>query len=366
MATKKYLDNDGLLYFWTKLKSYFVKQETGKGLSTNDFTDALKSNYNAAYSHSTSAHAPSDAEKNVLVGIKINGTDVPVDSATRKSAFDVPTKTSDLTNDSGFITSADVPEGSTASSVTPVMDGVAAKGTDNGFARGDHVHPSDTSKVDKVDGKGLSTNDYTTAEKNKLGGIDAGAEVNVVETIKVNGTALEVTSKAVNIEVPTNNNQLANGAGYQTSAQVESAITAKGYQTATQVNTAIEAKGYQTASQVDSAIEAKEYQTATQVNTAIEAKGYQTASQVATAIAAAPHLKRTKVTTLPDADDADENTIYMVPITSATGDNKFTEWMVIDEAWEKTGDSDVDLSGYVQDSDLSAITNGEIDTMMTS
>ena len=33
-------------------------------------------------------------------------------------------------------------------------------------------------KVDKVDGKGLSTNDYTTADKNKLAGIAAGAEVN--------------------------------------------------------------------------------------------------------------------------------------------------------------------------------------------
>lgn len=34
-------------------------------------------------------------------------------------------------------------------------------------------------KVDKVAGKGLSTNDYTTAEKQKLAGIAAGAEVNV-------------------------------------------------------------------------------------------------------------------------------------------------------------------------------------------
>lgn len=34
-------------------------------------------------------------------------------------------------------------------------------------------------KVDKVSGKGLSTEDYTTAEKTKLGGIEAGAEVNV-------------------------------------------------------------------------------------------------------------------------------------------------------------------------------------------
>lgn len=34
-------------------------------------------------------------------------------------------------------------------------------------------------KVDKVSGKGLSTNDYTTEEKTKLGGIAVGAEVNV-------------------------------------------------------------------------------------------------------------------------------------------------------------------------------------------
>lgn len=336
MATKKYLDNDGLLYFWTKLKSYFVKQESGKGLSANDLTNTLKSNYDAAYTHSTSAHAPSDAEKNVLVGIKVNGTDVPIDSATRKSSLNIPIKTSDLDNDSGFITGADVPEGAAASTTVPKMAGTAAAGSEMAFARGDHVHPSDTSKVDKVNGKGLSTNDYTTAEKNKLGGIDTGAEVNVVETIKVNGTALEVTSKAVNITVPTDNNQLDNGAGYQTAAQVNSAIEGKGYQTAAQVNSAI------------------------------EAKGYQTATQVAAAVSGAGHLKREKVTTLPAVSSANENTIYMVPITGATGDNKFTEWMVIGGAWEKTGDSDVDLSGYVQDSDLSAITNGEIDTVMAS
>ena len=34
-------------------------------------------------------------------------------------------------------------------------------------------------KVDKVSGKELSTNDYTTEEKTKLSGIAAGAEVNV-------------------------------------------------------------------------------------------------------------------------------------------------------------------------------------------
>lgn len=43
-------------------------------------------------------------------------------------------------------------------------------------------------KVDKVSGKQLSTEDYTTAEKTKLGGIAEGAQVNVFEGIKVDGT----------------------------------------------------------------------------------------------------------------------------------------------------------------------------------
>lgn len=38
-------------------------------------------------------------------------------------------------------------------------------------------------KVDKITGKGLSTNDFTNAEKTKLAGIEAEAQVNVIETI---------------------------------------------------------------------------------------------------------------------------------------------------------------------------------------
>ena len=45
-------------------------------------------------------------------------------------------------------------------------------------------------KVDKVNGKGLSTNDYTDAEKTKLEGITAGAEVNTIASISVNGTTV--------------------------------------------------------------------------------------------------------------------------------------------------------------------------------
>lgn len=65
-------------------------------------------------------------------------------------------------------------------------------------------------KVDKVAGKGLSTNDYTTDEKNKLAGIAAGAQVNVIESVNVNGTAQTISNKEVDISVPTNLSQLIN------------------------------------------------------------------------------------------------------------------------------------------------------------
>lgn len=58
-------------------------------------------------------------------------------------------------------------------------------------------------KVDKVEGKGLSTNDYTTDEKTKLEGIADGAQANVIETVKVNGVALTPADKAVDVTVPT-------------------------------------------------------------------------------------------------------------------------------------------------------------------
>ena len=57
-------------------------------------------------------------------------------------------------------------------------------------------------KVDKVDGKGLSTNDYTANEKTKLSGIETGAEVNIIETITVDGKTITPSStRVVNIDL---------------------------------------------------------------------------------------------------------------------------------------------------------------------
>lgn len=58
-------------------------------------------------------------------------------------------------------------------------------------------------KVDKVSGKQLSTNDYTTVEKNKLAGIQAGAQVNAVSS--VNGQTGAVTTPNTTYDVATTN-----------------------------------------------------------------------------------------------------------------------------------------------------------------
>lgn len=52
-----------------------------------------------------------------------------------------------------------------------------------------------------------------------------GGEPNKIESIKVNGTAQSIgEDKSVDISVPTNNNQLTNGAGYQTASDVKTAV----------------------------------------------------------------------------------------------------------------------------------------------
>lgn len=74
-----------------------------------------------------------------------------------------------------------------------------------------------------------------------------------------------------------------------------------------------------------------------------------THSYVNTAVANSQHLKRKKLDPgeeLPGVTLADANTIYMVPVDTDSENNKFEEYMWIDNKWEKTGSSDVDLSGY--------------------
>lgn len=148
------------------------------------------------------------AQANKIESIKVNGTAQTIDPD-KSVNITVPTKTSQLNNDSTFQTSAQVvaaintaisksghasfqkvdavPKADAAqenilylvmNTTTKHYDIYAKiKGSSDSYTMEllDDTTVDLSGKVDKVAGKGLSTNDYTTAEKTKLAGIADGA-----------------------------------------------------------------------------------------------------------------------------------------------------------------------------------------------
>lgn len=171
MAATKYLSYEGLQYLWSLLKSRLGgKQDVIQDL------ESIRTNASTGAGLKTKVDGIAEgAQVNVIETVKVNDTALTV---------------------TGKAVNVEVP---TAATTAPIMDGTAAVGTSGNWAKADHVHPSDTSKVDVVAGKGLSTNDFTDALLQKLNGLEAGGQVNVIETVKVNNTALTVTDKAVSI-----------------------------------------------------------------------------------------------------------------------------------------------------------------------
>ena len=54
------------------------------------------------------------------------------------------------------------------------------------------------------------------------------------------------------------------------------------------------------------------------------------------------------------------NILYLVAKTSAASGDGYDEYLYINGAFERVGSTDIDLSGYVQASEMHAITNTEI------
>lgn len=150
-------------------------------------------------------------EPNTINAIKVNGTEQTI--ADKAVDISVPTKVSELTNDSSYQTNSEVAAAiqqaiaATGHASFEKVDAVptVANAQENvlylvmntktshydiyALVSGEVVLLDDTTvdlsaystteainalldkKVDKVDGKGLSTNDYTTAEKTKLAGL---------------------------------------------------------------------------------------------------------------------------------------------------------------------------------------------------
>lgn len=99
---------------------------------------------------------------------------------------------------------------------------------------------------------------------------------------------------------------------------------------------------------------------------AVQALGYQTASDVSTAInnaiAGITGISFSVVQALPQTGET--GVIYLVAKATAGTNDAYDEFIWINNGFEYLGTTAVDLSGYVQTTDLVAITNGEIDTII--
>lgn len=173
--------------------------------------------------------------------------------------------------------------------------------------------------------------------------VTTGGEPNVLEGVKVNGTALEIVEKMVDILIASGT---ANGTLSVNGTDVEvTGLGALAYLS--------EVGESQLASDLLDVINGK-------ADAATTLAGYgitdgmtatEIASAISTAIAGADHLKRVIVSSTDEidltADDADQY-IYMVANADGESGNSYDEYMVINGALEKVGDWAVDLSDYVK------------------
>ena len=191
-----------------------VDKVTGKGLSTNDYTTNEK-NKLAGITESADAVSYSQTSGSSVSGvyevgkITINGTATTIygkDTNTTYSAVGT-------TGNPGLMTAADktkldgIATGATKTVVDSALDSSSTNPVQNKV-----INAALGNKVDKASGKGLSTNDYTTTEKNKLAGVTESADaVSYSQTvassdsgayevgkITINGSATTIYGKDTN------------------------------------------------------------------------------------------------------------------------------------------------------------------------
>lgn len=270
-----YLDYDGLALYDEKIKQVIggkVDKDGSKVLSTNDYTTA---------------------EKNKLAGIATGAT------------------------------------ANAASTTTPKMDGTAAVGTDEAYARADHVHPTDSSRAAAADLANYLPLAGGTMENGARIGFPSGGSLNfglngiaqVQLTNNGNNSSSKITAnKSIVLDAPSITLGPAIGGTYNVTAPTPTAGDNSGKVATTKF-----------------------------VSTAI-----------ANAISSIQGISYEVVQTLPTTGAA--GVIYLIS-NSGSGQNIYDEYIWTGSAFEKIGTTDVDLSGYQPKMD--AITNAQINSLFT-
>lgn len=208
-----FLDKNGLLYLWTQIKAKLsdkVDKVDGKGLSTNDFTTAEKTKLAGIADNANNySHPTYTAQANGLYKVTVDGTG-HVSEVTNITAAD--------------ITALGIPAEDTNTTYTLTKSGntITLTGSDGSTLS---VTDSDTTYEEATTSKaGL----MSAADKAKMDGIEANADVNIIESVKVNGTALTVSAKAVDITVPTTVASLSDASNYALKTDIANVYKYKG------------------------------------------------------------------------------------------------------------------------------------------
>lgn len=157
-----------------------VDKESGKQLSTNDFTTAEKNKLSGIeenankYVHPTSTgwkHIPTGGVSGQVLGWAADGTAQWVDAQGGGTEYPDATPSAH-----GLMSAADKSKlDGIAAGATAVTVDASISGSSTNAIQNKAVYDALANKVDKASGKQLSTNDFTTAEKTKLSGIETGA-----------------------------------------------------------------------------------------------------------------------------------------------------------------------------------------------
>lgn len=81
--------------------------------------------------------------------------------------------------------------------------------------------------------------------------------------------------------------------------------------------------------------------------------------EIAKQVSEANHLTYKTVGSLDDATE--QNTVYLLPTTSPSGNNSYDEYMIVNGALERLGNWGVDLSGYATVENLQAVSNSVLE-----
>lgn len=178
--------------------------------------------------------------------------------------------------------------------------------------------------------------------------VTTGGEANVLEGVKVNGQALAITDKMVNILIAAgseNGTISVNGAAVAVAGLQALAYKAKVSEA--DLDEALLASIASKATDADLDALTVRVTTAEGEIEEIKAAGYQTADQVQTivqqAISESGHAHFEKVNAVPDTDSAEANTMYLV-MNEETG--HYDIYALIGENVELIDDTTVDLTAY--------------------